>query len=169
MVLSRDRCQFSAVAQSCPTLCDPMDCSTPGLAVHHQLPSLLKFMSFERQVWVHVEQLGELGMELELKNSPWRLDIHNFVLRMVQETFTLLTCLWHLLVKLASLEYCLLLLLPSRFSHVRLLCDPRDDSPPGSPVPGILQARTLEWVALRTWFMRSELAKTQSWVSVLWH
>ena len=28
------------------------------------------------------------------------------------------------------------------------LCDPRDGSPPGSPVPGILQARTLEWVAL---------------------
>ena len=27
------------------------------------------------------------------------------------------------------------------------LCDPIDDSPPGSPVPGILQARTLEWVA----------------------
>ena len=26
------------------------------------------------------------------------------------------------------------------------LCDPRDDSPPGSPIPGILQARTLEWV-----------------------
>ena len=28
------------------------------------------------------------------------------------------------------------------------LCDPRDSSPPGSPVPGILQARTLEWVAI---------------------
>ena len=28
------------------------------------------------------------------------------------------------------------------------LCHPRDDSPPGSPVPGILQARTLEWVAI---------------------
>ena len=28
------------------------------------------------------------------------------------------------------------------------LCDPIDSSPPGSPVPGILQARTLEWVAL---------------------
>ena len=28
------------------------------------------------------------------------------------------------------------------------LCDPRDNSPPGSPVPGILQARTLEWVAI---------------------
>ena len=30
--------QFSSVTQSCPTLCDPMDCSTPGLPVHHQLP-----------------------------------------------------------------------------------------------------------------------------------
>ena len=28
------------------------------------------------------------------------------------------------------------------------LCDPRDSSPPGSPVPGILQERTLEWVAI---------------------
>ena len=30
--------QFSSFAQSCPTLCDPMDCSTPELPVHHQLP-----------------------------------------------------------------------------------------------------------------------------------
>ena len=30
--------QFSSVSQSCPTLCAPMDCSTPGLPVHHQLP-----------------------------------------------------------------------------------------------------------------------------------
>ena len=30
--------QFSSVAQSCPTLCDPMNCSTPALPVHHQLP-----------------------------------------------------------------------------------------------------------------------------------
>ena len=29
-----------------------------------------------------------------------------------------------------------------------ILCDPIDDNPPGSPVPGILQARTLEWVAI---------------------
>ena len=31
---------FSSVAQSCPTLCDPMACSTPGFPVHHQLPEL---------------------------------------------------------------------------------------------------------------------------------
>ena len=30
--------QFISVAQSCPTICDPMNCSTPGLSVHHQLP-----------------------------------------------------------------------------------------------------------------------------------
>ena len=30
--------QFSSVTQSCPTLCDPMNCSTPGLPVHHHLP-----------------------------------------------------------------------------------------------------------------------------------
>ena len=39
--------QFSSVAQSCQTLCDPMNRSTPGLPVHHQIPSLLKPMSIE--------------------------------------------------------------------------------------------------------------------------
>ena len=32
--------QFSSVAQSCPTLCNPIDCSTPGFPVRHQLPEL---------------------------------------------------------------------------------------------------------------------------------
>ena len=32
--------QFSSIAQSCPTLCDPMNCSMPGLPVHHQLPEI---------------------------------------------------------------------------------------------------------------------------------
>ena len=41
----------------------------------------------------------------------------------------------------------ILLLLLSRFSRIRL-CDPIDSSPPGSPVPGILQARILECVAI---------------------
>ena len=38
--------QFSSVAQSCPTLCDPMNRSTPGLPVHHQLPEFTQ-MSIE--------------------------------------------------------------------------------------------------------------------------
>ena len=41
---------FSSVAQSCPTLCDPMDCSTPGLPVHHQLPELAQ---------IHVHRVGD--------------------------------------------------------------------------------------------------------------
>ena len=41
--------QFSSVAQSCPTLCDSMNCSTPGLPVHHQL------LDFTQ---THVHQVG---------------------------------------------------------------------------------------------------------------
>ena len=36
--------QFSSVAQSCPTLCDPMNCSTPGFPVHHQLPEFTQIL-----------------------------------------------------------------------------------------------------------------------------
>ena len=45
--VSSSSVQFSSVAQSCPNLCDPMDCSTPGLPVHHKLRSLLRLMSNE--------------------------------------------------------------------------------------------------------------------------
>ena len=41
--------QFSSVAQSCPTLSNPMDGSTPGFAVHHQLPELTQ---------THAHQVG---------------------------------------------------------------------------------------------------------------
>ena len=39
--------QFNSLARSCLTLCNPMDCSMPGLPVHHQLWSLFKIMSIE--------------------------------------------------------------------------------------------------------------------------
>ena len=42
--------QFSSVVQLCPTLCNPMNCSTPGLPVHHQLPELTQ---------THVHQVGD--------------------------------------------------------------------------------------------------------------
>ena len=42
--------QFSPVAQSCPTLCNPMNCSTPGLPVHHPL---LEFTQ------THVHRVGD--------------------------------------------------------------------------------------------------------------
>ena len=42
--------QFTSVAQSCPTLCDPMNQSTPGLPVHHQLPEFTQ---------THVHRVGD--------------------------------------------------------------------------------------------------------------
>ena len=36
--------QVSSVTQSCPTLCDPMDCSMPGFPVHHQFPGMDKYL-----------------------------------------------------------------------------------------------------------------------------
>ena len=39
--------QFSSVTQSCPTLCDPMNRSTPGLPVHHHLPEFTQTQSIE--------------------------------------------------------------------------------------------------------------------------
>ena len=43
--------RFSSVAQSCPTLCDPVDCSTPGLPVQHQLPEFTQ--THIHWVWRH--------------------------------------------------------------------------------------------------------------------
>ena len=51
------------------------------------------------------------------------------------------------LAHLSNTEYCVLLLLLS-LQSCPTLCDPIDGSPPGSPVAGILQGRTLEWVAI---------------------
>ena len=56
----------------------------------------------------------------------------------------------------------LLLLLLSHFSRVRL-CDPIDSSLPGSTVPGILQARTLEGVAIAFSNVYTTMCKTDSW------
>ena len=49
---------------------------------------------------------------------------------------------------LGSFEIMLLLLLSRLLQSCPTLCDPINGSPPGSPVPGILQERTLEWVAI---------------------
>ena len=50
MIYLSDYIQFSSVTQSCPTLCDPMNRSTPGLPVHHQLPEFTQ---------IHVHGVGD--------------------------------------------------------------------------------------------------------------
>ena len=46
----QQRMRFSSVAQLCPTLCDPMNCSMPGLPVYHQLPEFTQ---------THVHRVGD--------------------------------------------------------------------------------------------------------------
>ena len=53
--------QLSSVAQSCPTLCDPMNHSTPGLPVHHQLPEFTQ---------AHVYQVGDAIQPYHPLSSP---------------------------------------------------------------------------------------------------
>ena len=53
--------QFSSVAESCPTLGDPMDCSTPGFPVHHQLLDLAQ---------THVHRVGDAIQPSHLLLSP---------------------------------------------------------------------------------------------------
>ena len=52
---------FSPVVQSCLTLCDPMDCSTPGFPVHHQLPELTQ---------THVHWVGDAIQPSPPLSSP---------------------------------------------------------------------------------------------------
>ena len=53
--------QFSSVAQLCPTLCDPMNCSMPGLPVHHHLPEFAQ---------THVHRVGDAIQPSHPLSSP---------------------------------------------------------------------------------------------------
>ena len=55
------RSQFNSVTQSCPTPCDPMNCSTPGLPVHHQLSEFTQ---------THVHRVGDAIQPSHPLSSP---------------------------------------------------------------------------------------------------
>ena len=56
--------QIRSVAQSCPTLCEPMNHSTPGLPVHHQLPEFTE---------THVHRVSDAIQPSHLLSSPFPL------------------------------------------------------------------------------------------------
>ena len=99
----------SEVAQSCPTLYNPVDCSPPGSSAH----GILQARILDGLLFPSPGDLPDPGMEPKSLMSP---------------VLAAATAKSH--------QSC-----PS-------LCDPIDGSPPGSPVPGILQARTLACVAI---------------------
>ena len=59
---------FSSVAQSCPTLCDPIDYSTPGLPVHHQLPEFTQIRPLSQ--WCHPTISFSVPFSSSLQSFP---------------------------------------------------------------------------------------------------
>ena len=130
-------------AQSCPTICDQMDCSLPGSFGHG----------------IFQERILELVAISYSRGSSRPKD---------QTLVSCVSCIgWLILYHCATqLSFIQCLVFCRRFVFACIssfnlyaaaakslqscptLCDPMDGSPPGSSVPGILQARTLEWVAI---------------------
>ena len=120
--------------QFCATLCNPTDSSPPDSSVHEITPGK------NTGIFLSCPPSGELSnpeieptspalhadsLPLSHQGSPSLLHVQ-----------CLTQCLRPAAAAAKSLQSCL------------TLCSPMDGIPPGSPVPGILQARTLEWVAI---------------------
>ena len=113
------------VVQLCPTLCDPRDYSPSGSSVHEIFQvRILEWVAISSSRGVVLTQGSNLSL---LHLLPWQA---------ISLPLSYLGSPSAAAAAAKSLQSC-----PT-------LCDPIDGSPPGSPVPGILQARTLEWVAI---------------------
>ena len=115
--------------------CDPMDCSTPGLPVHHQLPELT-------QIRVHRVSDAMQPPNPLLSPSPpaFNLSQNQGLFQWVSSS--------HQVAKVLEFQASASVLPMNAVTSLQscpTLYDPIDGSPPGSPIPGILQARTLEW------------------------
>ena len=128
--------------QSCPTLCDPIDGSPSGSTI----PGILQArtlewvaISFPNYKYWTIRKWGSILFFFSL----YFIELFGscifsfvFVLLFSKQVHVLEPITYAAAAAAKSLQSC-----PT-------LCDPTDISPPGSPVPGILQARTLEWVAI---------------------
>ena len=95
--------QFSSVAQSCPILCDPMDYSTPGLPVHHQLPEFTQ---------THVHGVGD-AIQPSSPVAYWAPTDFG------SSSFSILSfCLFILFMGFLRQEYCSGLPFPSPVDHI---------------------------------------------------
>ena len=119
---------------SCVWLLPPHDYSLPGSSVHRDPPgkntevgcdTLLQRIFPTQGLNPGLSHCRQILYHLSHKRSPY---ISVFCSKLINFTKYTATA--------KSLQSCL------------TLCDPIDDSPPGSPIPGILQARTVEWVAI---------------------
>ena len=113
--------------QSCPAFCNLMDCSPPGSSVH----GILQERILE---WV--------AMPSSWGSSSPRDRTHITSPALAGRFFTT-SATWEALACTAAAAAA-----AKSLQSCPTLCDPIDGSPPGSAAPGILQARTLEWVAI---------------------
>ena len=130
--------------QLCPTLCNPIDGSPPG----SEIPGILQARTLE---WVSISF-----------SNAWKWKVKVKSLSRVRLVATPWTAAYQASPSMgfSRQEYWSGLPLPSPIQYAAAaaaaslqscptLCDPIDGSPPGGfPVPGIVQARTLEWVAI---------------------
>ena len=189
--------KFSSVAQSCPTLSDSMNCSMPGLPVHHQLPEFTqthvhrfgdviqpshplsspsppaptspsirvfsnesalrmrwpKYWSFSFSIIASKEHPGPISFRMDWLDL---LAVQGTLKSLLQHHSSKASILWHSAFFTVQLPHpymttgktIALTAAAKSLQSCPTLCDPIDSSPPGSPVPGFLQARTLEWVAI---------------------
>ena len=159
--------------QSCPTLCDPIDGSPPGSPIPGVLqPRTLEWVAISfSNAWkgkVKVKSLTRVRPSATPRTAAFQAPPSTGFSRQeywsgvpytdtkiifpVMRTFKIYS-----LSKFKTMQYSIII-----YSHYAAaaaaaakssqscptLCDPIDGSPPGSPVPGILQARTLEWLAV---------------------
>ena len=148
--------------QSCPTLCDPIDCSPPGSPV----PGILQARTLE---WVAISC-----------SSAWKWEVKVKSLSGVRLSVTPWTAAYQdpLSMGFSRQEYWSGVPLPSPklLQSCPTLCDPMDCSPPGSSFHGILQER-LEWIAMfssrgssqaRDWTHVSYVSCIGRWVLYHW-
>ena len=139
--------QFSSVAQLCPTLWDPMNCSTPGLPVHHQL---------SESTQTHIHWVGDAIQPSHALSSPsppaFNLFQHQGLFKWVSSSHQVAKY-WSFSFRISPTnEYPALI--SSRMVWLDLLAvqgtlkSHMDYNPPGSSVHGILQARILEWFVM---------------------
>ena len=147
--------QFSSVTQSYPTFCDPMNCSMPGLPVHHQLPEFT-------QTHVHWVSDAIQPSHPLLSPSPpaFNLSQHQGFFKWVSSSHQVESFPTPQFKTISSSALSFLYTLTLTSLHAAAaaaakslqscptLCNPIDSSPPGSPVPGVLKARTLKRVAI---------------------
>ena len=237
--------QFSSVAQSCPTLCDPVNRSTPGLPVHHQLPEFTqthvhwvsdaiqpshpllspspspsifpsmrvfsnesalrirwpKYWSFSFNISPSSEHPGLISFRMNWLDL---LAAHETLKSLLQHHSSKASILRHsaffivqlshpymtigktialtrqtFVDKVMSLLFNMLFAAATAAAAAKslqlcpTLCDPIDVSPPGSPIPGILRATTLELVSIsfsnaRKWKVKVKLLSCVRLLVTLW-